>query len=150
MSMSIEQLKWDLGSSMLGLLVRQFAPDDTYTITKLGSKLRVDGTLMGLDRDSRALIPRWNRGAFSLYIDAAPSPAPRFFTNHVKRRYVDLYRERKEQRKDMDREVALLLEHGGEKVKMRTTGSNFRPVKSWMGNPLHATVDGWQTQVRMS
>ena len=142
------KLKWELGSRMVGALVRRFAPDDTYTITKVGSRLRVDGTLMGLDRSSHGIVPRWNRGSFSLLIDAAPSPAPRFFANHGRRRFVDLYRARKERRKDVDKEVDLLLEHGGEKVKMRTTGSDFRPVKSWLGRPVHSTIDGWKTQAR--
>lgn len=142
------KLKWELGSRMVGALVRRFAPDDTYTITKVGSRLRVDGTLMGLDRSSHGIVPRWNRGSFSLLIDAAPSPAPRFFANHGRRRFVDLYRARKERRKDVGKEVDLLLEHGGEKVKMRTTGSDFRPVKSWLGRPVHSTIDGWKTQAR--
>uniref|UniRef100_A0A1D2AFP4 Ankyrin repeat domain-containing protein n=1 Tax=Auxenochlorella protothecoides TaxID=3075 RepID=A0A1D2AFP4_AUXPR len=141
------KLKWDLGSGMFGVILRQFAPDDTYTITKLGSRLRIDGSLMGLDRGAGGVLPRWRRGAFSLLIDAEPSPAPTFFANHEKARYVDLYKERKERRKNVDREVALLMDHGGEKVKMRTTASDFRPVKTWLQRPATAVVDGWDTQV---
>lgn len=72
----IVQLKWELGSSVFGLLLRHFAPDDTYTVTKLGTRLRIDGSLMGLDRSVRSVIPRWRRGKFSLLIDAEPHPAP--------------------------------------------------------------------------
>lgn len=37
---------------------------------QMGNLLRVDGTLMGLDDQTRSLIPRWKRGHFSLLVDA--------------------------------------------------------------------------------
>lgn len=93
------QLRWELGSPLFGLLLRRYAPDDTYTIWKVGGarcsvrcvmqlaclqvccgacllcgmlkarpgapavlvctlqvgkRLRVDGTLMGLDDERKA------------------------------------------------------------------------------------------------
>lgn len=95
-------------------------------------------------------MPACRRMAFRrrLILGLPPRPAQTFFVNREKARYVDLYRERKERRKNVDREVALLMEHGGEKVRMRTTASNFRPVKTWLQRPATAVVDGWETQVR--
>ena len=65
------QLKWQLGSAVpgLGMLLRRYAPHDTYHIWKVGSCLRVDGTLMGIDTKSTSIIPEWKRGHFSLILD---------------------------------------------------------------------------------
>lgn len=54
----------------LGLLLRKYAPHDTYTIWKVGNKLRVDGSLMGID--TKSLVPEWKRGHFSLVVDGSP------------------------------------------------------------------------------
>ena len=115
----LSQLRWELGSPLFGLLLRHYAPDDTYQLWKVGQwgsrwggggavgpgvappsllllaplshppsypptraahalplppqvgdRLRVDGTLMGLDDAKRSFIPRWKRGHFSLLVDA--------------------------------------------------------------------------------
>jgi hypothetical protein len=67
------QLEWQLGSSLPGLsmLLRRYAPHDTYTVWKVGDRLRVDGSLMGLDTSSN-MIPEWKRGHFSLIVDGSP------------------------------------------------------------------------------
>lgn len=54
----------------LGVLLRRYAPHDTYTIWKVGDKLRVDGSLMGLD--TKSVVPEWKRGHFSLIVDGSP------------------------------------------------------------------------------
>jgi hypothetical protein len=59
-------MSWSLGSSVFGLLLRKYAPNDTYEVWKLGNCVRVDGTLMGIDDKSKGLIPEWKRGQFSL------------------------------------------------------------------------------------
>ncbi len=38
---------------------------------KKGARLRVDGTLMGVEEDGSSLVPRWKRGHFSLLFDGA-------------------------------------------------------------------------------
>ncbi|KAF8072507.1 ankrd13c [Scenedesmus sp. PABB004] len=67
------QLKWQLGSAVpgLGLLLRRYAPHDTYTVWKVGSRLRVDGSLMGVD--TKSLVPEWKRGHFSIVVDGSPA-----------------------------------------------------------------------------
>lgn len=53
---------------------------DTYTsldLLKVGCKLRIDGTLMGLDEEaatSGAMLPRWRRGRFSLILLGGSEP----------------------------------------------------------------------------
>lgn len=66
-------LSWRLGSAVpgLGMLLRRYAPADTYTMWKVGDRLRVDGSLMGIDTKSAALIPEWKRGHFSLIMDGS-------------------------------------------------------------------------------
>jgi hypothetical protein len=39
--------------------------------TQVGDRLRVDGTLMGIDTKSVSLIPEWKRGHFSLIMDGS-------------------------------------------------------------------------------
>jgi hypothetical protein len=51
------------------MLLRKYAPHDTYTIWKVGDKLRVDGSLMGID--TKSLVPEWKRGHFSLIVDGS-------------------------------------------------------------------------------
>ena len=58
------ELRWELGSSLFGLLLRRYAPSDSYTLHKAGLRLRVDGELRGLDPRSRSVLPRWKRGPF--------------------------------------------------------------------------------------
>ena len=40
-------------------------------VWKKGARLRVDGTLMGVEEEGASLIPRWKRGHFSLLFDGA-------------------------------------------------------------------------------
>lgn len=42
-------IKWELGSNIFGILLRRYAPHDTYTVWKRGTKMRIDGTLMGIE-----------------------------------------------------------------------------------------------------
>lgn len=34
---ALPQLRWELGSPLFGLLLRHYAPDDTYTMWKVGA-----------------------------------------------------------------------------------------------------------------
>ena len=57
---------------MLGLLLKRYAPHDTYTVWKVGDAVRIDGTLRGLDQTKASIIPEWRRGPFSVvWRDAA-------------------------------------------------------------------------------
>lgn len=48
----------------------------TLSSTQVGNRLRVDGTLMGLDEGGRkAFIPRWKRGRFSLLVNGGARAA---------------------------------------------------------------------------
>lgn len=67
--------------------------------------------------------------------------------NWEERAYVNMYKARKERLRDTDKQVQLLMEHGGEKVRLRTEGSHLRPVTTWTGKPSTAVIDGWETQV---
>lgn len=77
------RFRWEFGSPILSLLLKQFAPTDTYRITKRGTCLRIDGTLRGLDEGpdgilgdgsfetgsgdtGGSLIPKWKHGPFSI------------------------------------------------------------------------------------
>ena len=40
-------------------------------VWKKGARLRVDGSLMGVEDEGPSLIPRWKRGHFSLLFDGA-------------------------------------------------------------------------------
>eukprot|EP00887_Chlorella_sp_A99_P007474 scaffold2.g7474.t1 len=143
------KLRWELGSPLFGLLLRRYAPDDTYQIWKAGTRLRMDGSLMGLDDKSRSLIPQWKRGSFSLLVDVGTTPTTSYFVNHTERTYADLYRERKAGQKGIDSEVEEMLAEGSGKVKMATSEMEFRQARTWLGRPVTEKLEGWQTQVHI-
>lgn len=67
-------------------VIRRFAPYDTYAITKRGRRVRIDGTLMGLDARRSGLLPQWRRGAFSILFDGSDSKLRTLFVNREKAR----------------------------------------------------------------
>ena len=67
--------------------------------------MRVDGSLMGIDDKSAALIPEWKRGHFSLLFDGAATPATVLLLDHKKQTIVDLQAEKKRHRPDVDTEA---------------------------------------------
>ena len=67
--------------------------------------MRVDGSLMGIDDKSAALIPEWKRGHFSLLFDGAASPATVLLLDHKKQTIVDLQSEKKRHRPNLNTEV---------------------------------------------
>ncbi|PSC68048.1 Ankyrin repeat domain-containing 13C [Micractinium conductrix] len=141
------QLRWELGSPLFGLLLRHYAPDDTYTVCKVGKRLRVEGTLMGLDSRSRSLIPRWKRGHFSLLVDAGVSPTRAFLVDHTERVYYDLYQERKAHLKPIEQEVAEMIADGASKVRLADADLEFAPLKGWFGGAKKEKIDGWECEV---
>lgn len=59
------EMRWHLTSPLFGLLLKRYAPSDTYIMWKRGLRLRIDGSLRGLDPASRSVLPKWRRGPFS-------------------------------------------------------------------------------------
>eukprot|EP00775_Hariotina_reticulata_P002921 gene2921-3208_t len=130
------QLQWQLGSSVpgLGLLLRRYAPHDTYTIWKAGDRLRVDGTLMGLD--TKNIMPQWKRGHFSLiwWIDLSAD-----------KKILKL--EGKGEEEELEEELALAMERDVDKVRLKPRNFTFAPVRGWLGGPFTEKVEGWRCQV---
>ena len=60
---------------------------------------------MGINSKASGVMPEWKHGHFSLLFDGAPTPATLLFVDHVKQRYFDLTKERKQSQPSMDHEV---------------------------------------------
>lgn len=75
-------------------------------VWKLGTKMRVDGSLMGIDDKRTSLLPQWKRGHFSLLFDGATTPATLLLCDHAKKKYLDLSKEKKKHKPSLDDEVA--------------------------------------------
>jgi len=75
---------------------------------KKGVLMRVDGSLMGIDDKANSLIPQWKRGHFSLLFDGRPQPATLLLVDHKKKTTVDLTKEKRKHRPDIDDEVCTL------------------------------------------
>lgn len=75
-------------------------------VWKRGTKVRVDGTLMGLDQKSS--VPKFKRGHFSVLFDAAAQPASLVLADHGKGTFLNMTKERKQRKPDIDSEVRIL------------------------------------------
>ena len=73
--------------------------------------MRVDGSLMGIDDKANTLIPQWKRGHFSLLFDGRPTPATLLLVDHRKKTVVDLTKEKRKHRPDIDDEVRIPMPH---------------------------------------
>lgn len=69
------KVNWHFGSPVIGYLLKKLAPHDTYKIWKKGMMLRVDGTLMGIEKISNSFLPEWKRENFSLLFWGHREPA---------------------------------------------------------------------------
>ena len=78
---------------------------DPTQVWKLGTKMRVDGSLMGMDDKRTSLLPQWKRGHFSLLFDGATTPATILLCDHAKKKYLDLSKEKKKHKPSLDDEV---------------------------------------------
>lgn len=74
-------------------------------VWKSGTKMRMDGSLMGLDDKRTSLLPQWKRGHFSLLFDGATTPATMLLCDHAKKKYLDLSKEKKAHKPSLDDEV---------------------------------------------
>eukprot|EP00803_Ostreobium_quekettii_P004166 evm.model.scf_1272.2 EVM.evm.TU.scf_1272.2 scf_1272:8841-12435(-) len=143
------ELSWQLGSPVLGVLLRKWAPHDTYKIWKHGTKIRVDGTLMGIEKHSTGILPEWKRGRFSLLFDGVQTPAQLFLVDHVRKTYLDITDE-KQQRKhagQFDVDADVVISDGAGRTKLRAVDFRFKPVKGWLGGVLSEKIEGWNTKV---
>lgn len=71
--------------------------------------MRVDGSLQGVDDKAGTLIPTWKRGHFSLLFDGGQTPASLLLVDHKKRSVVDLTKEKKKFKVNVDDEVCRCL-----------------------------------------
>jgi hypothetical protein len=161
-------LRWEFCSPIFAPLLRVFAPHDTYTLTKRGTSLRIDGSLKGLvddessgDGGGGSLMPQWDRGAFSLLFSAsaaAPTPAedgsvalapPQLLlSDHDTRETVDaLPPGAARSDAELAEEAAALLAAGAAKSKMRAREFSFAPQRTWRGAVKREKAEGWQTTV---
>ena len=140
-------LRWELGSPLFGLLLKRYAPDDTYLMWKSGLRLRIDGTLRGLDPKSTALLPHWKRGPFSLLVDASTTPVAATLVDHTEGTWVDLYAERKAVVRDIEQDVKDLIEAGAGRVRLKGSEIDFAPKMSILRRPVTEKVEGCNAQV---
>jgi hypothetical protein len=161
-------LRWEFCSPLFAPLLRRFAPHDTYTLTKRGTSLRVDGTLKGLLQEEEpgagggSMLPQWDRGAFSLLFsasasasasgsatdDATPQGAQLLLVDHDIREIVDvLPPSEARSEEELAEEVAMLLAAGPAKGKLRAREFRFAPLRTWRGEPRRERAEGWATVV---
>lgn len=152
------QLHWELSSSVpgVGLLLRRYAPHDTYTIWKQGSQIRVDGSLMGVREGGQSLLPEWKNGHFSLLYNGeggGENGRPlAVFVNRTKKKWVDLQAARKNMASLQEAAVAkevdeMLSEMQITSRKIKTSEFKFAPVSGWLTKEVTEKVDGWDTKV---
>ena len=146
-------LRWEFCSPVFAPLLRRFAPSDTYVLTKRGTSLRVDGTLKGLSEEasSGGIIPRWERGAFSLLFAAAAdadAQAQLLLADHDAAEAVDVLPPGTERSvEDLAAEAKVLLEAGASKGKVKAVEFSFAPLRTWRGEPKREKVQGFDTTV---
>ena len=148
------KIHWEFGSMVFGPIIRAYAPQDTYEITKRGTQLRIDGTLKGMedpDENGGGILPRWRRGRFSLVFEGKAGDSRLLFLDHEKRECVDVGNEpeetTEEERDRIDNEVDVMMEEGPTKRKYRADDVNFKPVKAWLGGNKKEKVGEWNTEV---
>ncbi|CAD7700140.1 unnamed protein product [Ostreobium quekettii] len=141
------ELTWQLGSPVLGFLLRKWAPYDTYTIWKQGTKIRVDGTLMGIDKSSARILPEWKRGKFSLLFDGIKTPAQLCLVDHTREMYLDVTEEKQRRKQAGEFDVDAVISEGAGRTKLRAVNFRFKPVKGWAGGVLSEKIEGWTTKV---
>eukprot|EP01025_Chloroclados_australasicus_P011006 TRINITY_DN1476_c0_g1_i4.p2 TRINITY_DN1476_c0_g1~~TRINITY_DN1476_c0_g1_i4.p2 ORF type:complete len:641 (-),score=64.94 TRINITY_DN1476_c0_g1_i4:470-2161(-) len=145
------KLQWEFGSPVIGLLIRRYCPNDTYTIWKRGRYIRIDGSLMGIDQKRSGLLPEWKRGHFSILFDGTGDKTKSWLLNHTKKYVYDLKEKPQKQGgealPDPEVEVDMLLGEGAGKTKLKSSEFRFKPVKGWFTNQLEENIGGWNTMV---
>ncbi len=141
------EIKWSLGSPLFGWLLKKYAPSDTYLMFKVGSRLRIDGSLRGIDPNSNALLPKWKHGSFSLLVDASTTPVSAALVDHTDGTWIDIYAERKAAVKDIDQDVLDLIEAGAGKVRLKGSEIDFAPKLNFLGKETTEKIESYHTQV---
>jgi hypothetical protein len=141
------EINWSLGSPLFGWFLKKYAPSDTYLMFKVGSRLRIDGSLRGIDPESNALLPKWKIGPFSLLVDASTTPVSAALVDHTDGTWIDIYAERKAVVKDIDQDVRDLIEAGGGKVRLKGSEIDFAPKTNFMGKETTEKVENYHTNV---
>ncbi|KAL3142410.1 hypothetical protein ABBQ38_002745 [Trebouxia sp. C0009 RCD-2024] len=139
------KVSWQLCSPVFGLVLRRYAPSDTYQVWKRDSSMRVDGTLMGMDEDNKKMIPQWRRGHFSLLFDASTQPASVFICDHEKKLYANMASQKKV--RDVDAEVEAAIHDGAGKTKFETQDFRLKPQKTMFGYDSTEKVEGWTCRI---
>lgn len=101
-------------------------------VWKKGVLMRVDGSLMGIDDKANTLIPQWKRGHFSLLFDGRPTPATLLLVDHRKGTVVDLTKEKRKHRPDVDDEVSIFRPHIGVQSASAHTSKGIEAGPAWL------------------
>lgn len=139
------KLSWEFGSPVFSGLVKQFAPYDEYTIYKVGTKLRVDASIVGFEG------VRWVRGRVSLRFDGGAPEGELCIVNHDERKVfakeAGMFAG-KQEADSLEAEADFLLGTEVVQVNVRTANTTFDPVKLRLrdGHKTEA-VGGWSTTV---
>mmetsp|Transcript_47228 Transcript_47228/g.156544 ORF Transcript_47228/g.156544 Transcript_47228/m.156544 type:complete len:326 (+) Transcript_47228:959-1936(+) len=139
-------------------------------VAKCGNRLRIDGSLTGLDADAKSLLPRWKRGSVSVLLapppagsSAASKPDPRVaLVSHDQKTFKWLGRILKQAKEELavpceprakqtveDAEFERLVLRGvrGTQSATRPDAPRFRPLLDWRGAPKSERVSGVRTVV---
>lgn len=81
-------------------------PCDGVQVWKKGTRLRVDGTLKGVEENAKSMLPQWKRGHFSILFDGATTPNTMLLLDRVRGSYIDLAAEKKAVRPNLDDEAS--------------------------------------------
>ena len=157
------EVRWEFGSPVLGPLLRAVAPHDTYRVWKVGSAVRIDGSLRGLDGPGSGgsgggggALPSWRRGPFSLVwhaprrvasadgadTDTTELPATAWLIDRDRNSYVDLAEERRAALREsgsgsgsggLDAAVAAASAAAGTRARLEPGPLAFTPCRPWHG-----------------
>eukprot|EP00892_Ulva_mutabilis_P007107 jgi/Ulvmu1/4769/UM020_0054.1 len=145
------QINWDLNSTILGAVLNKHLPRDTYTVWKLGSRLRVDGHLKGMREDSKTLLPHWKYGHFSILLNTARGERMALYVNHDRKTYTVMEVLGKVEdidSKDGNMDAHIVLAHRDVKrARVKFSNFKFHAVRGWLTSEVHESVGGMQTTV---
>jgi hypothetical protein len=139
------QLCWEFGSPVLSPILRQLAPSDQYTIYKVGSRLRIDASIVGFEGT------RWVRGNVSLRFDGSRADGELSIVNHDERRVFV-----KEagtlgggmEGESVEEEAAFLLSSEMVQLSVRTANSAFEPLRMRLRDGVKIEqVGAWRSTV---
>lgn len=139
--------RWELQSPLLGPLLRRYAPHDTYHIYKKGPKVRIDGTLIGVDTSSGSLLPKWRRGRFSIIFDGQSQPQRVLFLQHEQQRVVPVVEQQLKEHFDIEEDIENFLAYRPNRAHVKTGDLKFRPVRRFWGGNYSELVEGWNCRL---